>query len=172
MAFQAKLMHYPDWYQRISEPFRGEAASHAVNILDRGLVAAIAVAYVLVIMAQLATAGVFVALRLVVVPALAFVIVSYLRDRINAPRPYELFDIDPIIHKDTRGKSMPSRHVASAVAIACALAWVHLDWGVIAFVASAVVVFTRIVGGVHFPRDVAAAVAISAACGFFGFVLL
>ena len=111
-------------------------------------------------------------LRFLAVPAIAFALVSYLRNRWDAPRPYELYDIDPIIHKDTEGRSMPSRHVASAVIIACALAWVHLDWGVLAFVVSAIVSFTRIVGGVHFPRDIAAAWGISLACGILGFAII
>jgi membrane-associated phospholipid phosphatase len=58
------------------------------------------------------------------------------------------------------------------VIIACALAWLHLDWGVVAFAASAVVAFTRIVGGVHFPRDVAMGAGIALACGIIGFVII
>ena len=165
-------MYYPDWYQRISAPFREEFAIQLINVLDRVLVVAIAAIYFVEIVLLL-VGGDFPGLtRVIVIPALAFGVVTYLRDRIDAPRPYELYDIDPIIVKETCGKSLPSRHVASAVIIAFALAWMHLDWGVVAFVASAVVAFTRIVGGVHFPADVAAGAGISAAFGVIGFVLI
>ena len=165
-------MHYPEWYKRISAPFREEFSVQAINVLDRVLVVAVAGVYVVSIMVLLASGEIGRALRVIAVPAATFALVSYLRERYDAPRPYELYDIDPIIVKDTHGKSMPSRHVASAVIIAFALAWIHLDWGVVAFAASAIVAFTRIVGGVHFPRDVAAGAGISLACGLIGFVLI
>lgn len=165
-------MYYPQWYSSISAPFRQEASYQLINILDRVLVVAVAGIYAVSIVLLLASGDFMRALRVVLVPAAVFALVSYLRERLDTPRPYELYDIDPIIAKDTRGKSMPSRHVASAVIIAFALAWVHLDWGVIGAVASVVVAFTRIVGGVHFPRDVAAGAGISIACGIAGFVLV
>ena len=165
-------MHYPDWYAKVSSPFRDDIAVQTINVLDRGLVVAIAAIYVIATAFLLFTGDILRALRVIAVPAATFALVTYLRERLNMPRPYELYDIDPIIVKDTHGKSMPSRHVASAVIIAFALAWVHLDWGVVAFVASAVTAFTRIIGGVHFPKDVAAAIALSLACGFVGFVLI
>ena len=147
-------------------------AEQAIIILDKSLVAIIAFIYVISTAWLLFTGDILRALRMICVPALTFILVTYLRARWNAPRPYELYDIDPIIRKDTRGLSMPSRHIASAVIIACALSWIHLDWGVLAFVACAAVAFTRIVGGVHFPRDVAVAAAISLACGILGFVVI
>lgn len=165
-------MYYPDWYSDISAHFRNDAAIQTINVLDRALVIAIAAIYFACIVFLLVSGDAIRALRVIAVPAITFGLVTYLRERYNAPRPYELYDIDPIIEKKERGKSMPSRHVASAVIIAFALAWVHLDWGVIAFVASAIVAFTRIVGGVHFPRDVIAGAGISAVFGLIGFVLI
>ena len=165
-------MYYPDWYRRVSAPFREDIAVQAINILDRALVIAIAAVYFVEIVLLIVGGDFMRLLRVLVVPALTFAAVTYLRERIDAPRPYELYDIDPIIVKNTRGKSLPSRHVASAVIISFALAWVHLDWGVIAFVASAIVAFTRIVGGVHFPKDVVAGAGIAALFGLVGFVLI
>ena len=131
-------MFYPDWYTSISKPFRDETAIQVINVLDRALVIGIAGIYVIAIAVMIVTGDALRALRVIIVPAATFGLVTYLRDRFDAPRPYELYPIDPIIAKDTHGKSMPSRHVASAVIIAFALAWIHLDWGVVAFVASAV----------------------------------
>lgn len=165
------MKDYASWYERISAPFRGSAAITVINLLDRGLVAIIAIAY-LAALALLAFNGDARAIRLALVPAFAFAFVTLLRKLINEERPYESFPIDPIIHKDTRGLSMPSRHIASAVVIACALAWLNAAWGVASFCACAAVAFTRIVGGVHYPRDVFTAVAISLAFGAIGFLLI
>ena len=165
------MKDYAGWYERISAPFRGRTAMAVINLLDRGLVAVIAAVY-LAALAFLAINGDARAIRLAVVPALAFAFVTFLRVRIDEPRPYESFPIDPIIHKDTLGRSMPSRHIASAVVIACALAWLNAAGGIAAFCACVAVAFTRIVGGVHYPRDVFAAAAISAAFGIVGFLLI
>lgn len=164
-------MGYQSWYETISAPFRSTSASSFVNILDKALVYIVAAAYV-VALAVLAFSGDTRFWRALIVPAATFAIATALRRFIDAPRPYELYSIDPVIFKGTRGKSMPSRHLASAVIIACALAWLNPIVGAVAFIASAVVAFTRIVGGVHFPRDIAAAALLSLACGLIGFILI
>ena len=165
------LMKYIRWYDNFSSHFRDEMAVTAINLLDKALVYIIAGIYVFLIVFLFFTHDPAL-VRFIVVPAITFVVVTVLRSWLDYPRPYDLYDIDPIIVKATKGKSMPSRHVASAVAIACAIAYVHLDWGALAFTACAIVAFTRIVGGVHFPRDVVAAVVIAAAIGVIGFVLI
>ena len=48
------------------------------------------------------------------IPASGFVILSFLRKKINTPRPYEEWDIKPLLDRDSPGQSMPSRHVFSA----------------------------------------------------------
>ena len=48
-------------------------------------------------------------LRAALVPGISFVLVTVLRKVINAPRPYEVFDVAPVIPKDTRGNSFPDR---------------------------------------------------------------
>jgi membrane-associated phospholipid phosphatase len=165
-------MNYVDWYRRISAPFRSAIAREVIVVADKALVLFIAVAYFASIVLLFVRGEVLAAVRVVLVPAITFALITYLRDRWNTNRPYEDFDIDPIIQKDERGRSMPSRHVSSAVIIACALAWQHMDWGALAFAACAVVAFTRIVGGVHYPRDVAVGAAIALVCGFLGFVII
>ena len=166
-------MNYVDWYRRISEPFRSPIARESIVVADKALVIFIAVAYLASIVLLAVRGEVLSAVRVVLVPAITFALVTYLRNRWDTPRPYEDFpEIDPIIEKDERGRSMPSRHVSSAVIIACALAWQHMDWGALAFAACVVVAFTRIVGGVHYPRDVAVGAAISLVCGILGFVII
>ena len=92
--------------------------------------------------------------KLVVVPLLGFLVVSGFRAAFDAPRPYELLDIDPLIKKATVGQSMPSRHLFSMAMIAmCWLYWCA-PVGVVLLLLCVVMGYIRVVGGVHFPRDV------------------
>ena len=90
----------------------------------------------------------------VCIPASGFVILSFLRKKINAPRPYEEWDIKPLLDRDSPGQSMPSRHVFSATIISMACLHASLSVGVILLVLSALLGLVRVLGGVHFPKDV------------------
>ena len=59
--------------------------------------------------------------RVLLVPAVTFVLVSLFRKKFNAPRPYEKWQVKPLIPKDTKGNSFPSRHVFSIYIIAILL---------------------------------------------------
>lgn len=167
--------NYPQWYARVSALFRGNPnAPRILNALDKGLVGIIALAYIgmLAWLAFLAaTAGDTRIWKALLVPAISFVLVSVFRKAVNAARPYEVFDIDPLIKKETRGKSFPSRHLFSAAIIAFALWWVNPVFGRIALIACVVVGFCRIVGGVHFPRDIAGAFIFAIIFALVGFIL-
>ena len=88
------------------------------------------------------------------IPASGFVILSFLRKKINAPRPYEVWEIVPLLDRDSPGQSMPSRHVFSATIISMACLHASLSVGVILLVLSALLGLVRVLGGVHFPKDV------------------
>lgn len=107
-------------------------------------------------------------LRFLIVPGVSFVILSLARERINAPRPYEVLVIDPLISKATRGKSFPSRHVFSIFVIA--MAWLAFWWplGVVLLALGVFMAVARVIGGVHWPRDVVA----GAVCGVVAGALL
>ena len=94
------------------------------------------------------------ALIYVFVPASGFVILSLLRKKINAPRPYEEWGIKPLLDRDSPGQSMPSRHVFSATIISMACLHASLSVGVILLVLSALLGLVRVSGGVHYPKDV------------------
>ena len=90
----------------------------------------------------------------VFIPASGFVILSLLRKKINAPRPYEKWDIKPLLDRDSPGQSMPSRHVFSATIISMACLHTSLTMGMICLILSAFLGLVRVLGGVHFPKDV------------------
>ena len=90
----------------------------------------------------------------VFIPASGFVILSLLRKKVNAPRPYEEWTIKPLLDRDSPGQSMPSRHVSSATIISMACLHASLSVGVILLVFSALLGLVRVLGRVHFPKDV------------------
>ena len=90
----------------------------------------------------------------VFIPASGFVILSFLRKKINAPRPYEEWDIKPLLDRDSPGQSMPSRHVFSATIISMACMHASLTMGMICLTLSAFLGLVRVLGGVHYPKDV------------------
>lgn len=90
----------------------------------------------------------------VLIPASGFVILSFLRKRINAPRPYEVWEIVPLLDRDSPGQSMPSRHVFSATIISMACLHASLTMGMICLILSAFLGPVRVLGGVHYPKDV------------------
>ena len=93
-------------------------------------------------------------LMYVFIPASGFVILSFLRKKINAPRPYEVWEIVPLLDRDSPGQSMPSRHVFSATIISMACLHASLSVGLILLVLSALLGLVRVSGGVHYPKDV------------------
>ena len=93
-------------------------------------------------------------LMYVFVPATGFVILSFLRKKINSPRPYEVWEIVPLLDRDSSGQSMPSRHVFSATIISMACLHASLTMGMICLTLSAFLGLVRVLGGVHYPKDV------------------
>ena len=51
------------------------------------------------------------------IPASGFVLFSLFRHWVNVPRPYEKWEIQPLLEKKSSGHSFPSRHVFSATII-------------------------------------------------------
>ncbi len=98
------------------------------------------------------------------VPFIGFLILSVFRRLLNAPRPYEKFDIEPLKKKLTKGVSFPSRHTFSAFVIAfCALSRFPL-LGSALLILSAALGVCRILSGVHFIKDVIAGSLFAMAC--------
>ena len=109
--------------------------------------------------------------RVLLAPGISFVFVSIFRHYVNAPRPYEVADIEPIIEKETTGNSFPSRHVFSIFVIATTLYFISKPLGILLMIAGVLLAILRVVGGVHFPRDVIAGAIIGIISGVLGFYL-
>lgn len=110
--------------------------------------------------------------RAVMVPAVSFAAVSIFRYLYCAPRPYEVMGIDPLIKKETKGKSFPSRHVFSAFMIAFVFFRFLPAAGIVLGILALVMAAARVLGGVHFVKDVVAGAAIGILCGIIGFCIL
>lgn len=106
----------------------------------------------------------------VLIPASGFVILSLFRKKINHPRPYETWDISPLLEKDSSGQSMPSRHVFSATIISMACLHASLPVGLACLLFSALLGLVRVLGGVHYPKDVLVGYACGLVWGYLFFL--
>jgi membrane-associated phospholipid phosphatase len=108
-------------------------------------------------------------LKAVLVPAVSFVLLSLYRRWNNAKRPYEVLDIQPLIQKDTKGKSFPSRHVFSVFVIAMTFLWLKPWLGVVFLAAGVLLAACRVIGGVHWVKDVVVGALAGIVAGLVGF---
>ena len=112
--------------------------------------------------------------RAILVPAISFVLLTVVRALINRPRPYEKFEVAPVIPKDTKGNSFPSRHVFSASMIALTFV-LHSPWswlGLIFLVVSILLAVVRVISGVHYISDVIAGIVVASVAAFLGYLII
>lgn len=104
--------------------------------------------------AYLKASKTWIVLAYLLVPATGFIVLSVIRKRMNWPRPYELGTFPPLLNREGKGSSMPSRHVFSA-AIISTVAWgVHPLLSVLGLSLALLLAGVRVLAGVHFVRDV------------------
>lgn len=110
--------------------------------------------------------------RCIAVPAVGFIICTLIRNAVNAPRPYEVTGVPPRIPKDTRGRSFPSRHTFCMFTIACTwLVWQPIV-GCVLLALACIMAAIRVIGGVHFLRDVLAGAGLAIALCAAGYLLI
>lgn len=136
-----------------------------IQILGKGLTYATAIVYFMAIVMQLYNREIKIAVILTIVPAVSFFLVSVFRKYYNARRPYEIYGFMPLIPKDTKGKSFPSRHVFSIFVIGSTIIWFYPATGALVCMAGCILAVVRVVTGVHFPKDVAVGALAGILCG-------
>lgn len=157
-------------YNKISAPFRRHAKF--LRALNFYITLVTYLGYPALLIFSALTLGFSQTIRLLLVPALSFAVVTAVRALYNAPRPYEVLDIDPLIKKTDKGHSFPSRHTFSIFVIATAFFYVAPPLGILFALFGCVLASIRVVAGVHFPRDVIAGAFIGVFSGVFGFYIL
>ena len=107
-------------------------------------------------------------------PVGASAVVTALRPLIGKQRPYDRYGAPPVgAYSPGKGKSMPSRHTASAAAIACAVVYIFPRPAVVVCMAllCALIGGLRVLSGQHDLSDVLAALALSLALSLAGYLL-
>ena len=148
---------YSQFYQQLTGRIReSDAACFVLRAAGKAATGVMYAAYPLLLALLGARGETGQLIRTILVPGLSFVLLTLVRAKINRPRPYESWKIAPLIHKDTRGNSMPSRHIFSSAVIS--VSWFHLNpaVGIVMLLITAAAAWIRVLGGVHYPSDVAA----------------
>ena len=110
-------------------------------------------------------------LRSLLIPAVSFIAISIFRIVFDRPRPYETYpDMDPIILKDSKGHSMPSRHIFCCMIISMTVMQISHTIGLLLLLATVTEGFIRIIGGVHYPDDIAVGALLGIFAGMLYFI--
>lgn len=109
----------------------------------------------------------------IILPAIDLIFISLLRRIFNKPRPYDELNYEPLgKYKKGKGQSFPSRHTASAFIIGMACIYVNKIYGSIMLILAVLIAASRIISGVHYPKDVFSGGIISLVLGYIGFFLV
>jgi membrane-associated phospholipid phosphatase len=138
--------------------------------MDKLIVMATALAYILLLVYLFTIQDFDLLIPSILVPAVGFAGVSIFRRIYNASRPYEELDITPLIPKETKGRSFPSRHVFSIFIIGMTYLQVSRELALGIFALGLLLAALRVLAGVHYLRDVAAAMVMAFIIGWIGFL--
>ena len=150
------MKNYQEWYdKRKSSLLRHPQLLQLMRVFNRMMTVLMPLAYLSLLGTVLISKGLGQDLyAYILVPALGFLLLTLVRKWINQPRPYETWEIVPLLDKDSSGNSMPSRHVFSATVISMCLLYFFWLPGLICLLLSAGLGVVRVIGGVHYPKDV------------------
>ena len=159
------MKNYQEWYDKRKSSLLGHPQLlQLMRVFNRMMTVLMPLAYLILLGTNFVSKGVGKDLyAYILVPAFGFVLLTLVRKWINQPRPYEAWKIVPLLDKDSSGNSMPSRHVFSATIISMACVHANLPAGLMLLVLSALLGLVRVLGGVHYPKDVL----VGYSCGLF-----
>ena len=166
------MKNYQEWYSNLSS----KLTSHSTLLFlllsfNRLMTVAMPLVYLALLVTTYLQLGLSQQVGIyVLIPATGFVMLSLFRKKINHPRPYETWNISPLLEKDSSGQSMPSRHVFSATIISMACLHASLPVGLACLLFSALLGLVRVLGGVHYPKDVLVGYACGLVWGFLFFL--
>ena len=167
------MKNYQEWYDKTkSSLLRHPQLLQLMRIFNRMMTVLMPLAYLTLLGTAFMNKGLGNDFYVyILVPASGFVLLTLVRKWINQPRPYEAWGIIPLLDKDSSGNSMPSRHVFSATIISMACLHANLSVGLILLVLSALLGLARVLGGVHYPKDVLVGYACGLIWGILFFIL-
>ena len=167
------MKNYQEWYdKRKLILLRHPQLLQLMRVFNRMMTILMPLAYLTLLGTSFISKGIGKDLSAyILVPAFGFVLLTLVRKWINQPRPYETWGIIPLLDKDSAGNSMPSRHVFSATIISMACLHANLPAGLILLVLSALLGLVRVLGGVHYPKDVLVGYACGLLWGILFFML-
>lgn len=161
------MKNYMVFYTKISQPLRRYSSlGRLVVLLNSSITKLMYLFYPSCLLwVWLSSHSLLVLLPYLLIPSVSFVLVSFIRKGINKPRPYETWDIQPLIQKESNGCSIPSRHVFSATIISMCLLTLSTSLGIVCLILSALLGVCRVLVGVHYPSDVLVGYLIGLICG-------
>ena len=167
------MKDYQEWYdKRKSSLLRHPQLLQLMRIFNRLMTVLMTLVYMTLLGTSFISKGLGQNIyAYILVPALGFVLLTLVRKWINQPRPYETWEIVPLLDKDSSGNSMPSRHVFSATIISMACLHANLPLGLVLLVFSALLGLVRVLGGVHYSKDVLVGYACGLLWGILFFIL-
>lgn len=159
-------------YEKWSAPFRKHFRAQRILKIGNQILTAVTYGSYLTLLAVAAVQQNPWFWRVLLIPAAAFCGVTVFRKVCNAKRPYEVLDIIPLLGRHKVGQSFPSRHAFSIFMIAMAVGSMWSMGGILFLILGVLLAVVRVLGGVHFPRDVIAGAVTGILVGILGFWLL
>jgi undecaprenyl-diphosphatase len=94
---------------------------------------------------------------------IAYIAQQLIDNGVNEARPYAIHPDILVLVSRTTDPSFPSDHACAAGAIAAGLYFVNRKLGIVATLCAAILAFSRVYSGAHWPMDVIAGLAFGAA---------
>ncbi|MGN0666985.1 MAG: phosphatase PAP2 family protein [Huintestinicola sp.] len=173
--YDKKCDSYLDFFRRCEKYFTAKPSRMAALKVSSKLSTVFVYAAYIFIVGVLAWSGDERVIPVLCVPGTVFLIITAVRKKLDYPRPYQRLPITPLLKKETKGKSCPSRHTGCAAVIGIACLYVSPILGIAVLLDAVFIAVIRPAAGVHFPLDTifGGAIALVFGCaGFFAFSIL